>query len=432
MPYKKSKILLTVIATSSISCASFAQEVVDVKVDDLTIDVYENNKLVSDENIYASTYSVNKREYTRSRESLPSTGIMQQYTNWKKQLADDTGLSYSVNLSVLGQRGSPNGKTTAIQFQASPSLSWQIFNNEYGTGTINASYTPTRYWNSTSGADLTNRLSVLSAINDNTTKANSFGTLNYSQQFAGNMDWFGFTIGQFEISDFDGTNYDSNQQTNFLNYALSQNGSSSYPSASLGAYLTFTISDDWQINVGMQDANNISGTSISSSDFGKGKYTSFASVSYTPVIAGLGAGQYSILFYNQPGVSAQPGTSNGWSVNFEQALNNSVAIFGRANGVINSPNTIQQSYAIGSVYNNPLGRNALDQIGFATAVNKTNKKVVSSDNIRSYETLLELYWAWGVGNWLTITPDVQFYINPALDASKNFATVASLRTTFMF
>ena len=182
----------------------------------------------------------------------------------------------------------------------------------------------------------------------------------------------------------------------------------------------------------MQDANNISGTSISSSDFGKGKYTSFASVSYTPVIAGLGAGQYSILFYNQPGVSAQPGTSNGWSVNFEQALNNSVAIFGRANGVINSPNTIQQSYVIGSVYNNPLGRNALDQIGFATAVNKTNKKVVSSDNIRSYETLLELYWAWGVENWLTITPDVQFYINPALDASKNFATVASLRTTFMF
>ena len=123
MPYKKSKILLTVIATSSISCASFAQEVVDVKVDDLTIDVYENNKLVSEENIYASTYYINKREYTRSRESLPSTGIMQQYTNWKKQLADDTGLSYSVDLSVLGQRGSPNGKTTAIQFQASPSLS---------------------------------------------------------------------------------------------------------------------------------------------------------------------------------------------------------------------------------------------------------------------------------------------------------------------
>ena len=118
MPYKKSKILLTVIATSSISCASFAQEGVDVKVDDLTIDVYENNKLVSEENIYASTYYINKREYTRSRESLPSTGIMQQYTNWKKQLADDTGLSYSVDLSVLGQRGSPNGKTTAIQFQA--------------------------------------------------------------------------------------------------------------------------------------------------------------------------------------------------------------------------------------------------------------------------------------------------------------------------
>ena len=367
-----------------------------------------------------------------TRATAPTHPWYDQYTTWKNNLQNETGFSYTLDLSLLAQRGAPNGKGTALQFQSYPSISWQLFNNEYGSGTINASYTPTRYWSSTDGQDISNRIGVLSPINDYTTKSNSFDELSYTQEFWGSMSWLSVTIGQFPMYNFDGTTYNSNQQINFVNYALSQNASSTYPTASLGAYATFTINPEWQINVGMQDANNVTGTSISASDFGKGKYTSFASVSYTPMIKGLGMGQYSVLLYNQPGVDEQPGTSNGWSINMEQAVSDKIAVFGRINGAKNSPSQIEQSYMIGSVLNNPLGRNELDQVGTAIAVNKANLDVIGKENTRDYETVIEAYWAWGIENWMTITPDIQMYFYPALDDSHNFATVASLRTTLLF
>ena len=72
-----------------------------------------------------------------------------QYQDWKNKVATDTGFSYSVDLSVLAQRGAPNGSGTSLQFQVFPNISWEIFNNDYGSGTINVNYTPTRYWNIT-------------------------------------------------------------------------------------------------------------------------------------------------------------------------------------------------------------------------------------------------------------------------------------------
>lgn len=382
--------------------------------------------------IYSEKNVNDKTNYTRIREDgAESESWEEAYANFKKSLTDNYGLSYSIDGSILGQRGAPNGKGTAIQFQLYPTISWQAYNGEYGTGTLNVAYNPVRYWNSTSGEDLSNNINVISSVNDSTTKSNTFSDLNFTHQFSGSLNWLAITVGQFGISAFDGTSYDSNQQVNFLNYALSQNASSSYPSASLGAYLTFTLNPEWQIIAGMQDAHNINGTSISSSDFGKGKYTSFASLSFTPTIKDLGSGEYSILVFNQPSVEEQRGTSNGFSINVEQMLNDTYGLFGRVSATYNSPEEINQTYVIGGVMNNPLNRNQLDQIGLATSINKVNKEVVGDDT-RDYETVLEAYWAWGIGNWLTITPDLQFYIHPALDKNEDTATVASIRTTFMF
>ena len=432
MLLKKEKFaFVTLLSCFLCSQVAFSQttEVVEYDIEEF----YQDDSMVGILNIYSSKNIDNKMTYSKRRHSFAKQETWEQeYANWKNKLEKDTGISYSVDLSVLAQRGAPNGSGTAIQFQAYPSISWELFDNDYGTGTINIAYNPNNYWSSTDGQDISNRIDVLSGINDYTTNSKSFSQLSYTHQFAGDMDWLGITVGQFGISSFDGTNYDSNQQVNFLNYSLAQDGSSTYPVASLGAYFTFTLNPEWEVILGMQDANNISGTAISASDFGKGEYTSFASILYTPTFKNLGAGQYSILVYNQPSVSEQRGTSNGWSINFEQALNETFAIFGRINGAVNSPLSIEQSYVVGSVMNNPLGRNSLDQIGIAAAINKANKDVIGEENTRSYEMVLETYWAWGIGNWLTITPDIQLYFNPALDASHDTATVASLRTTFMF
>lgn len=394
-------------------------------------DIYQV-EIIEPIHIYNQKNIDDKVFYTNARHKMANQNSWEKnYADFKNKLQKNYGLSYSVDASILGQRVSPNGKGTSLQFQVYPNITWDIYDGEYGKGSINFAYTPTRYWSSTSAQNLSNRIGVISPINDYTEKSNSFSQLSYTHQFAGNIDWLSLTIGQFPIYNFDGTAYDANQQQNFVNFALSQNATSSYPSSSLGMYFTFNLNPQWQLSIGAQDANNISGMAISANDFGKGEYTSFASISYNPVFKNLGNGEYSLLIYNQPSVEEQPGTSNGYSINMEQNLDETWAIFGRIAGVINSPMEIEQSYVIGGVMNNPFNRNNLDQIGLATAFNKVNKDIVGNQ-ARSFENVIETYVAFGIGNFMTITPDFQLYINPALDTSRNTAYATSIRTTFMF
>ena len=65
-------------------------------------------------------------------------------------------------------------------------------------------------------------------------------------------------------------------------------------------------------------------------------------------------------------------------LNISQDLGEKLAIFGRVNGVSGHTATINQSYVLGAVYNNPLDRNPLDQIGLAFAYNKIDEDAVGS------------------------------------------------------
>lgn len=371
-----------------------------------------------------------RQEYTRQRHALAKKdSLSKKYADFKQELSDKMGLSYSLDISILGQRGAPNGKGTAWQTQYYGSVDWNMYKSKIGDGSLQFAYTDVHYWGK-SGSWLNNRLALANELNDYTSNEHYFDQLTYTHTLPGDLNWLSVSFGQFPMYNWDGTEYDSNQQTNFINMALSQNASSTYPSASLGGFVTVTPNIDWQFVAGFQDANNITGSKINTHTFHEKKFTSFVSASFTPTIEELGAGQYSILLYNQPGVEEQPGTTNGWSINVSQSFGEKWAVFGRVNGNT-GVEPIKQSYVLGAVYNNPLNRNALDQIGFATAINKLNKDV-NGAGTRSAETVLEAYWAWGLSNFVTITPDIQFYINPGLDTDEKTATVASIRATFMF
>ena len=109
-----------------------------------------------------------------------------------------------------------------------------------------------------------------------------------------------------------------------------------------------------------------------------------------------------------------------------------LSVFARVNEVSGSTEEISQSWVIGGVYNNPLDRNPLDQIGLAYAYNKLDEAAVGEPLAHKAEQIVEAYWAWGIGNMLTITPDVQLYINPALNQKSDYGVVTSLRATVFF
>lgn len=353
------------------------------------------------------------------------------YQDFKNSLNKKYGFDYNLDVSVLGQRTSPSGKNNAVQAYIYPEFAWTTFDNKYGTGTLNFAYTVIRYGNH-NAADLANNSGYVTGINDYTDGENQFDELYYTYQLGGKWDWLTVALGQFPLYNFDGTEYDANQQVNFLNDALAQNASSSYSTAGVGGYVQITPNSEWNFTFGGQDATNVDAPSIRFNHLDDGHYTTFGYVAYTPTIKGWGDMEISLLAYNQPGVPEQPETTNGWSLNLSQDLGEKLSVFARVNEVSGSTEEIRQSRVIGGVYNNPLDRNPLDQIGLAYAYNKLDEAAVGEPLAHKAEQIVEAYWAWGIGNMLTITPDVQLYINPALNQKSDYGVVTSLRATVFF
>ena len=127
----------------------------------------------------------------------------------------------------------------------------------------------------------------------------------------------------------------------------------------------------------------------------------------------------------------QPQASSGLSFNASQPFGDKWGLFLRANTAWNSSQYVQSSIAGGAVYNNPLGRAPLDQIGLGVAWNRTNQALYADTYARPSETMVELYWSWSIRH-LLITPDVQLYFQPALTPTQQVAAVFSLRATVLF
>ena len=327
------------------------------------------------------------------------------------------------------QRTSPSGHNNAVQSYFAPSAAWTMFDNQYGTGVLNASYNSI-FYGSHEAQDLQNRSGFVTGINDFTTEEQSFSGLYMTYQLPHRYNWLTFGLGQYTLYGFDGTDYDNNQQQNFLNYALSQNGSATYADAGLGAYIQATPGK-WVLVAGFQDATNIEAPGIRFDRLDEVHYTTFGQIGYNPQFA-FGAGQYSVMLYNQPAVTEQPQTTNGWSLNMQQNFGADWAVFGRINGVSGSVSAVKNSYVAGIVRNNPLQRNELDQIGLAYTYNDIDETAVGEPLEENAEQVIEGYWAWGISKWATLTPDIQFYIHPALNRGSDYGTAVSLRMSVFF
>ncbi len=394
--------------------------------------VFSSSALVYAQDATQHTAKHHRRlaQQTKVHQYVPDS-FGQEYLQFKQNLADETGIQYGIDISYLMQRGAPAGKQTAIQGYYYPYITWDIFKDtSFGSGQLNANYNLIRYWGS-NGSTLADRLGVVAAPNDYTENEEIFSQLSYTHTLPGAMDWLSVTVGQFPIYNFDGANYLDNQQTALLNFAMSQNASSTYPSASFGGYVQAEF-DELTLAAGWQDAQNISGQNIKLNDAFNGRYTWFGSASYAPTVEGLGAGQYSFLYYYQPAVREQDEVSRGWSVNMSQNLGEKWVLSARANGSDGHIAPINKSFVLAASLLNPLERNANDAITLGVAYNRTDRKALGyPSEFKNNEMAIELQWVWGIGKLMTITPDIQFYPKSAAGNGNSFTTVASLRTTIM-
>lgn len=369
----------------------------------------------------------------REKELADSENVESPYQNYLrfKQWLAHYGITAQLAPTIMNQWGAPHGGKPALQWILSPSINWNAFDaDEIGQGSVQFSYSFNRYGNQQSGASLSARLRTATLVNDTPTNDYTFNQLTYTHVFPSRL--LQISVGQYPFSNFDNNQYAANQQTNFVNYALSQNGSQAYVPDSLGAYIQINPTQTISVAGGFQDANNITGNRIQFSTVGHSQYAWFGYAQWKPVIEGLGSAQYSLLYYQQPKISAQMGSAQGWSLNIVQNLNTKWGIFLRANTATGNIAPIAASVAAGVAINNPIGGLRGDQWGVGFAWNKTNKAFFPVQNVRDGEFVAETYFNSVVSKVLQLGPSVQIILNPALRPQNSVAGVFTLRATGLF
>jgi hypothetical protein len=353
-----------------------------------------------------------------------------QYSAMKKEIEDTTGVTFSMESSVMSQWGTPNGGYGAVQAMFTPAVNWDMFSSpRFGDGSLQFHFMAAQYLSGNSGQTLAENINVNSPINNQPTANNQFVQLTYTHSFPG--DWLSISAGQYALSNFDGNDYANDQQTSFIGYAFTQNGSQNYSQAGLGAYAQIDPVKTLTFAAGFQDPNDFSGSYIQFPTLLAGQYSWFLYGAWSPTIAG-GQGTYSLLYYNQPSVPLQPVAGQGLSFSASQPVGDKWGLFLRANTAWHSSFQIQSSIAGGAVYIDPLKRHPDDRIGLALAWNATNMALYQGTFVRPSETMMEFFWAFTAFRSLLITPSVQLFLEPALAPTADISAVFSLRLTQLF
>jgi len=368
----------------------------------------------------------------RERETLYQriAGVYSDYAQWKARVEKAHDLTFSVELSVLQQWGLGGGGSPALQLYATPSLDWTLFRSAtWGTGSVQVEYDAVPHYPTRQDAGtVQSRLGLVTPVNDVPHRSFTFAQLTYTQATPDNA-WL-VTAGQYPLWNFDGNAYLGNQQQNFNNYILAQNGSSTYRATGWGAYVQFNAAASLQFAGGVQATNNASGETLTTRGAAEHCCTWFGYAQWTPRLAQAGAGEYSFSYFATPDLPTQPASRN-WSLNAVQHLGESWAVFARANGANGYLGAIRSSYALGAALNDPLRRAPTDQIAVAIGYSDAAPPPANPANARD-EKIVEAYWTWTWFGGLLVTPSVQVIVDPALDASRRAATVLSLRATLLF
>jgi Carbohydrate-selective porin, OprB family len=354
--------------------------------------------------------------------------VYDQYRSLKKDIQNDYNVQFSMEVSAFGQWGTPSGGLGVAELVYAPTLTWTPFTNtSVGSGAFNFAFQGNQFWTHANTSSQQSSMGLITPPNDWGVNNYQYAQITYTHTFPGN--WLAVSVGQYSFGEYDSNQYAGDAQTNFINYALAQNGTQAYANAGVGSYVQITLNPQLQIAGGLQSATDITGGAPTISGFHDGQIAYFMNAQWTPTF--MAGGTYSLLYYSQPAVPLQPSASQGVSFSAVQNLSAKYGLFLRVNNASGNAIAIETSVAFGGIMNNPFNRNRLDQAGIGIVWDKTNKAAIEGPS-RSSEWIAELYYSYTVFKALQVTPDIQLYLNPALAPNTSVAAVFSLRTTYKF
>ncbi len=357
------------------------------------------------------------------------------YDKWltvKKSISNQFNLDLSLDYSLFLQWGT---KSQPIYLNIYyPSATWRPFTGTpIGSGEIDIVTSHQDYASNQNAISQAARLGLITFANDWTYDDFAISTLAYTHTLPGRWSWLSVTVGQYNLFSFDPNRYAANAQNSFIGYSFAQDGTETFPYAGFGGYAQIKTPDG-QFNFagGVQDGTDPNGGTLTTAGFHHGKLVGWGNAQWTPTIAGLGDGIYSLLIYEQPSVPSVASRSTGVSFSASQGLTEKFGTFLRINNATGPDLPVRTSYAAGGVWNDPILRNRNDQFGLALGWDKTNREFSGLVDARTGEWVTEVFYRATIFKGMHLTPDVQVFWNPALAPGAGPVAVFTLRTTLSF
>jgi porin len=215
------------------------------------------------------------------------------------------------------------------------------------------------------------------------------------------------------------------------------NGPSTYPNTSLAFRVRQKLGDQWSIQAAVLDGvpDSIKRPDANAVILNRTNGTLLiGEVDYTPtrtskIMAGYWnyTGKFEALGQSNAETPREVFGSRGGYIGGATRLYSQTARRG-LDGFVNlgisgsTVSMIDRSLGIGLTYTGLLDARPFDRMGVAVGVVAASSpykamQVASGSGIKNYETNFELTWRAPITSWLTVQPDIQYWINPGLNPS---------------
>ena len=214
------------------------------------------------------------------------------------------------------------------------------------------------------------------------------------------------------------------------------NGPSTYPSTSLALRGHYQFNDQWSVQAAVLDGvpDSIKYPNITTVNINRDAGAMLiGEVDYEPtkttkILAGYWdyTGQFPAL--NQTNAVGMPnqisGTSGGYIGGatrlYSQTARRGLDVFANIGIGTSATEQIDRSLNVGLTYTGLLDARPFDRLGFAVGIAHASNpyramQIAAGNGVETYETNFELTYRAPINRWLTIQPDIQYWVNPNMD-----------------
>jgi porin len=246
--------------------------------------------------------------------------------------------------------------------------------------------------------------------------------LYWRQRFAGGRG--SFVIGQVDVFDYTSVNSLASPWTAFTNLAFEQQPTFAGPSQGLGTAMLWRLNDKWAVLGGVANANGDPSDPLDSAQelFDSGETFKHFAIGWSPAWADRADESVQLTFW-QIDKRKEAGVDGGNGVSLVASTRvGTWRPFLRAGYADGAGRSLDRAISVGTGYD---ARGGKDQAGVAGGWGR------APDSSRDQFTL-EAFYRYDITDFLQLTPEIQYVLNPSNDPETDDILVLGVRLRLFF